>query len=266
MKGGMSELEHRIYFSLLEKDQRIFTINYITKNLNISEYHARNIASSLVKKGAAERIKAGLFARTPGKRILNRKLYHEDSILIGSSLCRDYFFSHYTAVNIHGLANRYFNTIHISSPTHYRDLEYHDNIIKFVKITRGRMFGIKTIPYLNRSIFVSDIERTLLDIVNRPSLSGGWFELIDIIRNIERIDEGRLSDHILEFNNKKTARVLGYFLQMIERTDISDHMLEKMISFSGRNNYYLEKVRGGTLNREWNLIVPDRIRKVLNDR
>ncbi len=262
----MSELEQRLYFSLAEKDRRVFNVKDIVCILDISEFHARNIASSLVKKGAVERIKPGLFSRVPENIIQNKKLYHEDAIMIATMLCDPYYISHFTALVIHGLANRYSDTVYISSPIHQRDLDYHDNFIKFIGVNPERMFGIESRSYFNEEIKVSDLERTLLDIINRPLLSGGWIEVIDSIKNIDEIDEKRLIDHIRKFDNKKTARITGYFLENIDNVELSEKIKNDIGSFSGTNKYYIDRSTGGSLDREWELIVPDNIRRELNDK
>jgi len=256
-------MEQRFYFSLEEKKQRIFSIKDIIDILNISEFRARNIASSMVKKGAVERVKPGLFSRIPANIIIDKKQFHEDAIIIASKLSNNYFISHYTASRIHGFAERYSNHVYISTITHQRNLEYHNNLIKFVKIDPKRLFGIEKINYLNDTIMVSDVERTLIDIINRPKLSGEWIEVINTIMNIQKIDQQKLIQYLLKFNNKKTARITGYLLDQIEYFDISDEFNEQIIEFSGNNKFYINKTSKSKLVKEWNLIVPIKIRKEL---
>lgn len=265
VQSGMSDMEQRLYFTLDNRDQRVFTVKDIIEILQTSEYRARNIASFMVKKGAAERVKPGLFARVPPHIILDKKNYHEDAILIASKLIDEYFLSHYTAIQIHGLADRYSSYVYISSTSHQRSLKYHNNQIKFIKINPNRNFGVTEIEYNKEMILVSDLERTIIDIVDRPRLSGGWIEVIDCLRNLDSIDDTKLLKYLKEFNNKKTARIVGYLLDCLSNIDLPTSFNKQLHDFSGENKYYIDKNSPGSKVKEWNLVVPSRIRKEFND-
>ena len=266
MNKGMSELEQRFYFTLGEQGKRFFGINDIEAILHISPNHARNLASDLAKKGISERVKRGLYVRVPESVILKKSPFKEDMILIASHLCEEYFLSHYSALQLHNLTDRYSNTVYLSSPKHQRNLTFYDNYYRFVKITKESWFGIGTMDYYNRKIKVSDLERTIIDVVDRPMLSGGWTEVIECLKNLESIDEKKLLHYIKRYNNKKTARIIGYLISHLLEDTISNNFKKQIKKISGNYNYYIDKEEKGSYVKEWNLIIPNAITKGLNAR
>ncbi len=258
----MSDLEQYLYFKLVERDQRVFTIKEIADILDISLQHARNIASDMVKKNIAERVKPGLYIRIPESILLNKKLYREDAILIANKSIKKGYLSHYTALYLHGLAERYTKKIYITSSKHHRDIVYHDITIKYVYTNPKRYFGIETIEYSNEKITISNIERTIIDVINKPWYSGGWRETINCLKNIENINWEKLLKYIIRFNNKTLARKIGYIIENLEYS-IPDNIKKKIKEWSGENIYYFDNHRKGFLDKNWNIIIPEEIYKML---
>ena len=263
MFKGMSNLEQHLYFSLTEKEKRIFTIQNIINILNISTQHARKIASNMVKKNVIERIKPGLFARIPESIILDKQYYKEDAVLIAANAIDNAYISHYTSLSILGLAERYINKVYVSSSKHQRDIKYHDIQIKFIAVIPSRFFGITTIEYFNENINISDQERTILDIINRPEYAGGWSEIINCLKNLEKVNWDILIKYINKFNNKILARRIGFILDNLKNISMPKRIKKDIKKFSGENVYYFDSTKSGEFYQEWNMIIPKEIQEAL---
>ncbi len=259
----MSDLEQRLYFALSEKEQRVFTIQDITNVLDVSSQHARNLAASMVQKNAIERVKSGLFVRIPENVILDKRLYREDAILIADKLVDDTFLSHYTALSLHGLEERYTNRIYVTTHLRQRNIRYHDVHIQFITVIPERFFGMEEIPYSNATVTISDRERTILDVVNNPRYGGGWTEVISCLKNLETVDWEKLQSYLVRIDNKSLARRIGYLMEKLDNISLPDDFRKKMRELSGNNVYYFDHPQEGSLDKGWNLVVPDRIRRVL---
>lgn len=257
MFKGMSNKEQVLYFRLGGEDQRVFSIADIKRILGTSKPASRNIASSLVRKGAAERIKPGLFVRIPESVILSGDRYREDPILIASSLVKEHYLSHLTAMRIHGISNAYTRTVYITTHIHQRDLTYHDVDIRFVHIDKERMFGMSEVEYFRKKITVSDIERTIIDIIDRPNLSGGWYEVISSLKNIRSIDMDRLVGYLGSFKKRKTARITGFLIQRIMEN--GEVPIRSIMEISGKSRFYMDKNMKGRLIKNWDLMVPEMV-------
>lgn len=264
MFKGMSNLEQRLYFKLIENEQRVFTIKNITTILNISTPNARNIASDMVKKNVIERVKPGLFVRIPETIILDKQFYKEDAVLIAATIMNNAYISHYSSLSILGLAERYINKVYVSTKKHQRDIIYHDIQIKFIAVIPSRFFGTTTIEYLNTKIQISNQERTILDILNRPEYSGGWNEIINCLKNLEAVNWTILLEYIRRFDNKLLARRIGYILDNLENISMPKKIEKEIMKFSGKNIYYFDSKSGGEFDKKWNIIIPAKIQEALN--
>lgn len=260
----MSDLEQRLYFGLGEKEKRVFAIQDIVDVLDISRQHARNLAAHMVEKNTIERVKPGLFVRIPEKVILDRRLYKEDAILIADKAAKRAFLSHYTALSLHDLAERYTNRVYVTTRRHQRDIRYHDIHIQFIIVIPKRFFGMEAISYSNNTITVADRERTILDVVNVPWYSGGWTEVISCLKNLETVDWEKLYLYLTKFGNKSLARRIGYLMEKLDNISFPDDIKERIRKLSGKSVCYFDRPREGSFEKGWNLVVPDRIRGVLH--
>lgn len=263
MFKGMSELEQRLYFKLIENEQRVFKTINISNILDIPLQNARNIAADMVKKNVIERVKPGLFARIPESIILDKKLYKEDPLLIATALLDNAYISHYSSLSMLGLAERYINKVYISTFKHQRNIKYHDIQIKFIAVIPSRFFGIKTIEYYNKKIKISNLERTILDIINKPEYAGGWNEIIDCLKNLEGLNWKLLINYIRKFKNKVLARRVGYILDNLENVTLPKTIEKEIIKFSGKNVYYFDHKSIGTFDKKWNMVIPYEIQEAL---
>jgi predicted transcriptional regulator of viral defense system len=264
MFKSMSGLEQRLYFQLGEKDQRIFTIQDIKKILKVSLAHARNIASDMVKKNTAERVKYGLFVRIPESVILDKQQYTEDAILIAAKSTKNAFLSHYTALTLHGLAERYTTQIYITTTKHQRNIKYHEIKINYIKTISKKFFGYQTMNYSNECIQISDLERTIIDVINKPKYAGGWNETINCLKNLDEINYKQLLLYFKKFNNKTIVRKTGYILEELNNLNPSQKIIEEIKKLSGSNDLYFDTSKNGIYNQKWNLIVPKNIIEAIN--
>jgi len=256
MFKSMSGLEQQLYFHLGERDQRVFTIQDIKKILNISQAHARNIASDMVKKNATERVKPGLFVRIPESVILDKQQYTEDAILIATKSTKKAFLSHYTALTIHGLAERYATQIYVTTTKHQRNIKYHEIKINYIKTIPKKFFGYRIINYSNKNIQVSDLERTIIDVIDKSKYAGGWNETINCLKNLDGINYKQLLAYLKKFNNKTIARKTGYIIDHLSNLNPPQKILKEIQRLSGSNDLYFDAAKKGIYDQKWNLIIP----------
>jgi len=260
----MSGLEQQLYFHLGERDQRVFTIQDIKEILNISQAHARNIASDMVKKNVTERVKPGLFVRIPESVLLDKQQYIEDAILIAAKSTSKAFLSHYTALTIHGLAERYATQIYVTTTKHQRNIQYHEMKINYIKIIPEKFFGFTTINYSNNNIQVSDLERTIIDVIDKSKYAGGWNETINCLKNLDEVNYTQLLTYLKKLNNKTIARKTGYIIDHLNNLNLSKKILKEIKELSGSNDLYFDENKKGIYDQKWNLIIPEDTKETIN--
>ena len=106
---------------------------------------------------------------------------------------------------------------------------------------------------------VTSLERTLVDVLDRPRHSGGWEEIWRSLESVEFFDVERVVEYALLLDNATTAAKVGFYLEqhrdalMIEPADI-----EVLRQHRPRQPHYLDGARDGRgrLVAGWNLVVP----------
>ena len=102
-----------------------------------------------------------------------------------------------------------------------------------------------------------------MDIINRPEYAGGWSEIINCLKNLEKVNWNNLSEYIKKFNNKILARRIGYIMDNLENVSLPKKIKMDMKKFSGENVYYFDSTKSGEFTQEWNMIIPKEIQEAL---
>ncbi|MGI4791075.1 MAG: type IV toxin-antitoxin system AbiEi family antitoxin domain-containing protein [Janthinobacterium lividum] len=109
------------------------------------------------------------------------------------------------------------------------------------------------------SIRVTGIERTLVDVLDRPALAGGWEEAWRACEDADlALDFPVLLEYARLLGNATTAAKLGYALEVSrERLAVPAAVLEALHVLAPRQPHPVERgLRAGTrLVPSWNLLV-----------
>ena len=106
---------------------------------------------------------------------------------------------------------------------------------------------------------VTSLERTLVDVLNRPDLSGGWEEIWRSLESVEFFDLDMVVEYTLLLENATTAAKVGFFLeQHRELLMVDEKHLKSLHVLRPRQPHYLDrdKRKSGRLVSGWNLVVP----------
>ncbi len=191
------------------------------------------------------------------------------------------YFSHYTAMELHGITEQTPKTIYfnIEQPTtggsgdltqeginqaFKNKCRVSNNIIKFgdyrVCKLNGKNthnLGVVNVQIDNQNINMTDIERTLIDAAVRPIYSGGIGEIAKAYREAKNISIERIIAYLRELNfTYPYHQAIGYYL---ERTgNYSEGELEKLRSLPMPFKFYLNyQLKNPNYITKWKLYVPE---------
>ena len=259
----LSGLEQKLYFTLEAEDERVVNAKKVMKILNVSQMHAYNLLKSMCKKGALDRAKSNLYVRVPAHIVHDKGKYIEDPIIVAKNITKPYFFSYYTALSLHGLAQQYTRNFYISTLKPIPKINYHENIIQPVTLIQKRFFGFCKVKYENKKIVVSDLERTVVDVVDRPEYAGGYEEILRCILGVEKLDWQRLLTYVDKMEEKILINRLGYLFELLKKqVNTPDSFLKNLQKRLSDNIYYFEK-RSGKFNKKWRIIVDERLEEAV---
>ncbi len=204
--------------SLIRK--KVFTSKEAKEALGWSMTDVYSVLFRLIQKGRVVRIKRSLFCLVPPGVKDFKTGYPQNWFLIAKALAEDkpYFISHYSAVHLHGMTTEAVQTIFVSRPEQYRLPKDLRIPIQFVTVPQKKFWGIEEKWVTNEEkVSVSDLERTILDILDRPDLSGGISEIVRGLWIIKKeINMLKLVDQAKRFNSLAAAKRLGFLMEQLE--------------------------------------------------
>ncbi len=214
---SLGETESRLLSILSSQDKTIFTVGDARKVLGSSIVAVRSLINYLVAK-------KWLIRLTPGKYLIvplsaGEKAEHSENwYVIAKNLIEPlpYYVSHYSALEIHDMTIQPIYTVYVSTPNRKRPKEILGATYQFVYVPPKDMnWGIEDAWVTpSRKVRVSDLERTIIDCLDRPDLCGGISEIAKgIWAKRNNIDYQKLAQYAKQLNRKSVAKRLGFLLE-----------------------------------------------------
>lgn len=261
-----SRLLNRLFFL---KGKRIFSMPEIieaAEELNIPRAQLNIIISNLAKRGELLRLRRGLYV---GIGLLPaREKTHE--FVISSFLVQPSAISHWSAAQYHGLTEQLPLIVTASTPTKIitptmrkgasdktKRKKYAweiDNIRYEYMLVQEKHFnlGLEKIwidEFFN--IWITDRERTLLDIFNNSKMFGGMSGALTILENaLGEIDVTKLVQYAIDYGKKSLAKRIGWALEYF---GVSDKDLTPLLNISINHYCRLDpnSEAVGSCNKRW---------------
>lgn len=190
-----------------------------------------------------------------------------DPYLITAYLHDDSLLAYHTALSLHGYAyslrnEYYYLTHHFALPFSFRDIIYRPIAYPNSLLRKQQTsFAVQTIYRNGLAIKVTSLERTMVDLLDRPDLSGGWEEIWRSLETVQYFNLDTLIDYALLLDNSTTIAKVGLFLeQHKEQLMVTpSHLTALLTHIPKQPHYFSPKLKTGSLVGKWNLIVPQNI-------
>lgn len=216
------------------------------------------------KTGRVVRVRRGLYAVIPPGA--NPDSYPVDPYLIAGKLTRDAVLSHHTALEFHGRAYSVWRHMIYSASRPVETLVFRSQVYRGVKFPGALLrlgaehFGVLNPERSGVPMRATSLERTLVDVLHRPDLSGGWEEIWRSLESVEFFDVDQVVEYALLIGNATTIAKVGFFLeQHRDALMIDERHLRPLRDRRPLQPHYLDRARRkpGCLVANWNLVVPD---------
>lgn len=222
---------------------------------SLLDYHTRT--------GRILRVRRGLYAVLEAGA--DPAMYPVDPFLLAAKMTKDSVLAYHTALEFHGKAysiyeHFFYLTGHAPRPVSFRSFRFRS--VPFPKTLRAKKeekFGVLESERAGISVRVTGLERTLVDVLDRPNLTGSWEEVWRSLESIEFFDLDQLIRYALLLENTTTVAKVGFFLdQHRETLMVEDNHLKPLQKFHPRQPHYFDRAKrkDGRLVKEWNLVVP----------
>ena len=215
------------------------------------------------KTGRVVRVRRGLYAVIPAGA--DAESYPVDLFLVAAKLTVDAVLSYHTALEFHGRAYSLQEHFTSSASRPLSPLTFRSHVFRGTKFPQALLragkehFGVSIAEHTGMELRVTSLERTLVDVLDRPDLSGSWEEIWRSLESVEFFDLDQVVEYVLLLGNATTVAKVGFFLdQHREPLMLEDHHLRSLHDLRPRQPHYLDRAKrkSGRLVSEWNLVVP----------
>ncbi len=270
---------------------KILPANAMQRKTSTPEFFARNSVFSLEeaarelappggRAGTVERLKHHL--ATGRLKLVGRGLYavvppgtepealRPDPFLVAAAARPDAVFSHHAALELLGAAHSVWNECTAYTRRRRRPLALDGTTVRFLDVPEAmgeqsdRGLGTRKIERRGRLLETTGPERTLVEGLRRPRLTGGLEELVLSAGGFATLDLDLLGEVLARYNVANLWAATGWFLECTRETfHVPEAVLERHATRVPASPQYLDRGRrGGVLHRRWNLIVPAELERL----
>ena len=228
----------RLLTEFQRKGRHVFTLSGAQQILKTNYFATAKLLTMMRQRGLIARIKAAtyLILQTGSENtqlknwpILARELAGSDP----------YFISYYSAMRMHGMTAHPLLEVYLTLPKRRSARKISGITYRFIYSKSEHFWGAaKHWATKQEQIQVSDLERTVLDTLDRPDLCGGFIEVARGIWGKQKeMDQERLSQYAKKFHSKAAIKRLGYILEIFCAG--SNHIPALWESTAGTKDYVL---------------------------
>ncbi len=214
-----------------------------------------------VRAGRIGRVKRGVFfVAGPGETAGNTPL---DYLLVASRLAPDAVLAYHSALEAHGHAQSLFERLFFLTASKAKPLKFRGRrfmpVVPPAALRRKRKaFTLcTTVERRGLPCPVTTLERTLVDVLNRPDLAGGLEEAWRSLSGVSLFDLEAVLGYVRLCRQAALAAKVGFFLERHrEVLGVRAEVLARFRRLQPKQPQYLDRRLGGRLASGWNLIVP----------
>jgi len=244
--------------------RRVFTAEEFGQILSLGRRSRDSLLGYYRRRGRILPIRRGLYwVLQPGEDAQECAI---DPFLVAGWMTDDAVLAYHTALEVHGRAYSGFSevqylTAHAVRPTAFRDWRFRAvRYPKALKAAGQQFFGVETQDRSGQAIRVASLERTLVDVLDRPVLGGGWEELWRSLDMVEFFDLDQVVAYALLLDNATTVAKVGWFLEQHRGSlMVEEEHLRPLRQRRPRQPRYVDRNDPGRTRMvpEWNLVVPE---------
>jgi len=220
----LGPLAARLITTLYNRHRPIFHFQEAAEILN-GRAPASKVLVQAINNGIVTRLKGGLFCLVPFELGFEREylgnpyIAARELILGGHKGSKEkYYLSYGSAFDLHQMVTQPQLIVYVSSPRMMRTRTIQGTEFRFVRCNADDLFGITEIWVdKNETVFVSDLERTLLDGLRQPTYCGGFSEVArGFSIKHQAIDPQKLIDYAVKMDVGAVIRRLGYLMELYQ--------------------------------------------------
>ena len=248
----------------------VFTVEEVARYLSdrgsSNPLTRRSLLNYHRKRGRILRVRRGLYATVPWGR--DPASIVVDPYLVAAKLTGDAVLAYHSALEFHGRAHSVHWTLVYLSAVKSLPLVFQSHTYRCAPVPpplaarRAELLGVTRQNRSGVELRVTNHERTLVDVLDRPDLAGSWEEIWRSLESVEFFDIDRVIEYTSLLENATTAAKVGFFLeQHREALMVQDVHLDALRKLGPKQPRYFARGSRDACKwvRSWNLMVPAEI-------
>jgi len=208
-------------------------------------------------EGRIEPVKRGLYVRLEADGGVL-----PDFALLAARMALDAAAAYHTALEVLGCAQSIFERFSFVTWTRVKPVTYRGRRLIPVRprATLRKDGGepwIEAREHGGQVMRVTTIERTIVDVLDRPELSGGIEEVWRSLSNVPAVDPVALLAYVERLGSPRVAARVGYFLSSRRgELAVPEPTLRALHQLAPSQPVFMDRRLGGVLDARWRVIVP----------
>ncbi len=259
MIGGLSGSSRERLSRLLRATTGVISPGDASRALNIKRAEAARLLANWSAQGWLARVRRGLYVPVPLESSTS-DIALEDAWTVAERLFRPCYIGGWSAAEHWGLTEQLFRSTLVITTRRprARRVESHGAVF-IVRTVRGHaMFGLKPVWRGQMKVSVSDPTRTILDLLDTPTLGGGIRSVVEMLRVYfasQSRDPQLLIRYAEQLGNKAVFKRLGYLVSTFfeSETELADGCRARL---SAGNAKLDPKLPADKLVSAWRVWIP----------
>ena len=177
----------------------------------------------------------------------------------------DAVLAYHSSLEFHGRAYSTYHDVTYLTHANTRPITFRGDSFRGVTFPKKLVeahaedYAVESADRAGMKVRVTQLERTLVDVLDRPSLSGGWEEIWRSLESIEHLNLEKVVQYALLLSNATTTGKVGFYLeQHREALMVEDQHLDRLRTHRPHKPHYMDRPTSssGRLVTSWNLVVP----------
>lgn len=228
--------------------------------LGVERVQASKLLAAWHNQGVLRRVARGLYVPV-SPRELGQSQVLEDPWILVPELYAPGYIGGWSALEHWELTEQLFRSVCVltNKRTAYGQQE-HQGVVFFVQYTpKKNLFATKALWREDKKLFISDMPKTLLDIIDNPYLGAGLQHTVDCLMELQKQGSaqeiGRLIEYAEQLNNGALYKKLGF---LAERLGFERSFIDVCAARLTTGYAYLDKsAKNNKLVTRWRLWVPE---------
>ncbi len=257
---GLGKQSRKRLAEVLRNAKGCISVGLVAQVLRVSKEQARVFLSLWAKQGWLQRIRQGVYlpveltAQCPDEGVI-------DPWAIASELFIPCYIGGWSAAQYWDFTEQIFESTVVLTTRRLNERKPSIGNAQFLikNLASDKMFGLKSVWKDQIKVQVSDPHKTIIDMLNDPSLGGGIRSVIDFFQRYaasSNFDANTLVEYAEKMNNKTIFKRMGFILSRIkpQETQLIAQCQERL---SKGNSQLDPSSKGQRLVKRWGLWVPE---------